>query len=69
LCFLRCPSQREAYVVTVMHRIAKANIDRFNLLLEAETDPIKRAMMIRLLAEEKHKLKAILSGAKEAKEA
>jgi hypothetical protein len=52
-----------------MHRIAKANIDRFNLLLETETDSIKRAMMIRLLAEEKDKLKAVLSGAREVKEA
>jgi hypothetical protein len=39
-----------------MHRIAQANIDRYNLLLETETDPTKRAMIRRLLAEEKDKL-------------
>lgn len=39
-----------------MHRIARANIDRFNLLLETETDQTKRAMSLRLLAEEKAKL-------------
>jgi hypothetical protein len=43
---------------TVMKRIAQANIDRFNSLLETETDPTKRAMIIRLLAEEKEKLAA-----------
>ncbi len=43
--------------MTVMHRIVKANIDRFNLLLETESDPTKRAMIIRLLAEEKDKAK------------
>jgi hypothetical protein len=40
-----------------MHRIARTNIDRFHLLLETETDPTKRAMMMRLLAEEEEKLK------------
>jgi hypothetical protein len=38
-----------------MRRIIQANIDRFNVLLETETDPIKRAMIIRLLAEEEDK--------------
>jgi hypothetical protein len=38
-----------------MDRIVQANIDRFNLLLETETDPTKRAMLVRLLAEEKAK--------------
>ena len=38
-----------------MHRIVQANIDRFKLLLETETDPTKRAMEIRLLAEEEAK--------------
>ena len=42
-----------------MDKIAQANIDKFNLLLETETDPIKRAMMIRVLDEEKEKLKAL----------
>jgi len=41
-----------------MHGIAKANIDRFNLLLETEADPTKRAMIMRLLAEEKMRLLA-----------
>jgi len=36
-----------------MHRIEQANIDRFTLLLETETDPTKRAMIKRLLAEER----------------
>jgi hypothetical protein len=38
------------------HRIEQANIDRYNLLLESESDPTKRAMILRLLAEEKDKL-------------
>ena len=38
-----------------MHRIIQANIDRFKLLLETETDPTKRAIEIRLLAEEEAK--------------
>lgn len=39
-----------------MHRIIRANIARFKLLLETESDPTKRAMEIRLLAEEEAKL-------------
>jgi hypothetical protein len=39
-----------------MDKIVQANIHRFNLLLETEADPTKRAMIIRLLAEEKMKL-------------
>ncbi len=39
-----------------MHGVEQANIDRFGLLLETETDPTKRTMIIRLLAEEKDKL-------------
>lgn len=42
-----------------MHGIAQANVDRFNLLLETETDPTKRTMLIRLLAEEKAKAKPV----------
>ena len=38
-----------------MYRIIQANIDRLKLLLETETDPTKRAMEIRLLAEEEAK--------------
>lgn len=37
----------------VMDHIAQANIDRFKLLLETETDPDKRMMIARLLAEER----------------
>jgi len=40
-----------------MHRIAQANVDRFELLLETENEPIKRAMILRLLKEEREKLK------------
>ena len=40
-----------------MHRIAQANIERFELLLETENEPIKRAMIFRLLREEREKLK------------
>lgn len=39
----------------VMDHIANANIVRFNLLLETETDPAKRIMIERLLAEERAK--------------
>jgi len=38
-----------------MDHIVHANIVRFNVLLETETDPGKRAMIIRLLAEERLK--------------
>ena len=43
----------------VMHRIVQANIDKFTLLLQTESDPTKRTMLLRLLAEqedEKRKL-------------
>ncbi len=39
-----------------MHRIIQANIERFKLLLQDEIDPTKRAMEMRLLAEEEAKL-------------
>ncbi len=35
-----------------MDRIIKANIDRFKKLLETESEPVKRAMIERLLREE-----------------
>jgi hypothetical protein len=38
-----------------MHRIIQANIDRFKLLLETETDLTKKAVLTRLLAEEQAK--------------
>lgn len=40
-----------------MEEIVRANIARFKHLLETETDPTKRAMITRLLAEEEDKLK------------
>ena len=40
-----------------MKRIIQANIDRFKLLLETDTDPTKRAMLFRLLAEQETELK------------
>jgi len=55
----------------VMHRfIAQANIDKFSLLLETETDPTKRAMLVRLRAEEESKLKELtIAEAKKPKKA
>jgi len=41
---------------TAARKIIQANIDRFNLLLETTTDPTKRVMIIRLLAEEQANL-------------
>ena len=38
-----------------MRRIIQANIDRLKNLLKTETDPTKRAMEMRLLAEEEEK--------------
>ena len=35
-----------------MDRIVQANIDKFKKLLETEADPTKRAMLLRLLAEQ-----------------
>ncbi|HTT46807.1 MAG TPA: hypothetical protein VMG39_02280 [Pseudolabrys sp.] len=40
-------------------KIIQANIERFNLLLGNTTDPTKRMMIIRLLAEEEAKLAPI----------
>ena len=42
-----------------MRRIIQANIDRFKELLKTETDPTKRGMEARLLAEEELKLKQL----------
>jgi len=42
-----------------MRRIIQANIDRFEEMLKTEADPTKRAMEMRLLAEEKAKLKML----------
>jgi hypothetical protein len=45
----------------VQQRIIKANIDKFKSLLEIETDPTKRAMLIRLLDEEEAKQRKYLA--------
>jgi hypothetical protein len=42
-----------------MRRIIQANIARLKKLLETETDPTKRAMETRLLAEEEAKQKQL----------
>ena len=42
-----------------MRRIIEANIARFKDLLKTETDPTKRAMEARLLADEEAKLKQL----------
>jgi hypothetical protein len=42
-----------------MRRIIQANIERFKELLKTETDPKKRAIETRLLAEEEDKLKQL----------
>jgi hypothetical protein len=47
-----------------MRTIIQANIDRFKLLLEKETDLTRRAMEIRLLAEEEAKLSQLPEGNK-----
>ena len=47
--------------------IAKANIEHFNKLLETETDENKRAVLKRLLVEEKLKLAAALKRRSERK--
>jgi hypothetical protein len=43
-----------------LRRIIQANIDRLNELLKTETDPTKRAMEARLLAEEEAKKQQLL---------
>ena len=50
-----------------MHRIAKANIDKFTSLLETETDPAKRETVAHLLAEEEEKLKQWRSGMRKSR--
>ncbi len=40
-----------------MKRIIRANIDRFKQMLDSESDPAKRAILCRLLAEQEAELK------------
>jgi hypothetical protein len=47
-----------------MRKIIQANIARFKSLLETESDPTKRAMESRLLAEEEVKLKELAEAEK-----
>jgi hypothetical protein len=47
--------------------IAKANIEHFKKLIETETDPRKRGVLERLLAEEELKLAAALKARSEIK--
>jgi hypothetical protein len=37
------------------HFVERQNVEHYNRLLELETDPLKRAMLLKLLAEEKTK--------------
>jgi hypothetical protein len=48
--------------------IARANIEHFKKLLQAEKDPEKRSVIERELAEEERKLAAILKSRNERKE-
>jgi hypothetical protein len=50
---VRCRARWEL----VVRRIVQANIDHYKELLKVETDATKRAMLIKLLAEEETKLK------------
>ena len=51
-----------------MDKIAQANIDKFKLLLETETDLTKRAMILRLLLEQEDEKRRLMTKA-EAKQA
>jgi hypothetical protein len=43
----------------IMYRIAQANINRFSSLLAMEANPLKRAIVIRRLIEEKTNLETL----------
>ncbi len=49
--------------------IARLNIEHFRKLLERETDPDKRSMLLRLLAEEEGKLNALERSPRDRKRA
>ena len=49
-----------------MRRIIEANIARLREMLKVEADPTKRAMEVRLLAEEEEKLKQVRPDDKKA---
>ena len=49
-----------------MRRIIQANIERLKVLLETELDPTKRAMELRILAEEERKLELLPKASKAA---
>ena len=52
-----------------MQRIIQANIERFTLLLETETDPTKRAMLLRLLREQTAQLERVNDEGENARKA
>jgi len=52
-----------------LRRIIQANIDRFMNLLKTETDPTRRAMETRLLADEEAKLKQLPTKTSDEKKA
>jgi hypothetical protein len=49
-----------------MRRIIQANIDRLKALLKTELDPTRRAMEMKLLAEEEAKLLSVPKDSKAA---
>jgi hypothetical protein len=49
-----------------MRRIIQANIKRLKEMLKIETDPTKRAIEERILAEEEEKLKEVKPGDRKA---
>ncbi len=55
-------------MLTMPDWIARANIEHFKKLLEKETDPRKRAVIERELAEEEAKLAALLKARDQRKE-
>ena len=54
-----CSEGNRSIGLYALRRIIQANIDRFINLLKTETDPTRRAMETRLLADEEAKLKQL----------
>ena len=54
-----CNILRQGKAFAMDRDIARLNIEHFRKLLEHETDPDKRSMLLRLLAEEEAKLSAL----------
>ena len=53
VCFAQ--TTESTLIENIRMDIVQANLDRFKLLLETETDATKRLMIFRLMAEEKAK--------------